>query len=164
VSGGPIDRHLRELRGRVPGGPLRRRRILGELRAHLEDAAQEEQRSGRTHEQAEQIAVERFGMPFEERAPRRAAWIAAPVVACVIVAAVAAVLSQGGGAGRPQARGPVIPYSSVPWCGTQTSKQIRPGVKVCRPRPAVGTIGVPATPVSALPAGATPGSDPGSAS
>jgi hypothetical protein len=162
VSDGPVRRHMRELRGRVPGGPLRRRRILGEARAHLEDAADREQQTGRTREEAERLAVERFGMPFAERRARRTMRVAVPAAAAVITAAGLLLVMYGRGAGnRPQAHGPVIPYSSVPLCGTQTWKQMRAGVMVCRPQPAVGTIGVPAWPVWL--AGVTPGSHRGPA-
>ena len=165
MSGGSIHDHLRELRGRVAGGPLRRRRILGEVRAHLEDAASEEERAGHTRDEAERIAVERFGVPFAERQRRSMTRVAVPAVAAVIAVAGLIVAVQGRGAGsRPQAHGPAIPYSSVPLCGTMTWRQVRFGTMACRPAPAVATIGVPAYPVGKLPRGVTPGPGPGSAS
>ena len=119
MSDGPIHSYLHELRGRVPGGPLRRRRVLGEIRAHLEDAAEKEQEAGRTREEAERLAVERFGVPFADRQRRWATRIAPPVVVGVIVvAAVAVAVESRGGAGQPRALSPPMPYGSVPICGS----------------------------------------------
>jgi negative regulator of sigma E activity len=170
VSDGPIHSYLRELRSRVPGGPLRRRRVLGELRAHLEDAAEKEQKAGRTHEEAERLAVERFGVPFADRQRRWATRIAPPVVAGVIVAAAVAVaLESRGNAGKPQAQSPPIPYSSVPLCGSAgsgatpagstataaNSRRERILLMACRPRPAVAAQRFTIAAIGRLPDGAT---------
>jgi hypothetical protein len=165
VSDGPIHRHLRRLRGRVPGGPLRRRRILAELRAHLEDAADEEQQAGRPREDAERVAVERFGVPFPERRRRRATRIAVPAgVAVVVVAAVAAALASRGGGSTPRALSPAVPWASVPVCASAGSGPVPASTPVtrgsphtrflpCRPRPAVGTPRVAISVIGALPQG-----------
>ena len=167
MSDGPIHRHLRELRARVPGGPLRRRRVVAEMRAHLEDAAAEEQRAGRAREDAERLAVERFGVPFADRRQGWGTLIVLPaVVGIIVVAAVALAVASRGGAGRPRALSPAVPYSSVPTCPSARSGPVtaitvvnggpvRVRFAACRPRPAVGTHRAKISPVGRLPDGAT---------
>lgn len=169
MTDGPIQRYLHELRGRVPGGPLRRRRVLGELRAHLEDAAEKEQEAGRTREEAERLAVERFGVPFPDRQRRWVSWIPLPLgVGVIVVAAVAVAVESGGSAGQPHARTAAIPYDSVPFCSSAGSGptpstatamiagRMRIVAVACRPQPAVGTPRSPVAVVgSSLPDGAT---------
>lgn len=172
MSDGPIHSHLHELRSRVPGGPLRRRRVLGELRAHLEDAAAKEQEAGRSREDAERLVVERFGVPFPDRQRRWATRIAPPaVVAVIVVAAVAVALESRGSADQPHALSAAIPYGSVPFCSSAGSGptpstttavvagRVRVVALACRPRPAVGTPRTPIAPIGRLmpSVGAAPG-------
>ncbi len=56
-----VEEYLRELGRRLSVGPVRRRRILRELEAHLLDATAEEERGGRSRQDAERRATERLG-------------------------------------------------------------------------------------------------------
>ncbi len=109
----PIDRLLAELRDELAGLSWRARRtLLAEARAHLDDAAAEEEGAGRDRLAAEQRACARFGSAAEygrvarADAPRRRRLAAGLAGAAIAVLAAVAVIGLGGsGAKRaPSAR------------------------------------------------------------
>jgi hypothetical protein len=59
------DRYLRELAARVAGSRRARRRLLTEIRDHLDDAATAHRSAGMQPLQAEQRALELLGRPAE---------------------------------------------------------------------------------------------------
>jgi hypothetical protein len=59
----PIAAYLAELAPQVPGGPLRRRRVLGEIETHLRLLVAEAEAGGASPTAAVEVAVERFGQP-----------------------------------------------------------------------------------------------------
>jgi hypothetical protein len=101
-----IQEYLRELERRLRVGPMRRRRILRELEAHLLDSAAEEERTGLSRLEAERRAIERLGSVDDlvarfntarRRRPSGRLIAVAAVVGFVTVALVlSAVLITGG--------------------------------------------------------------------
>jgi hypothetical protein len=59
----PTETYLRELRAALPPLPLRRRRIVAEVRDHFECAVATERRRGATRPEAERRACARLGPP-----------------------------------------------------------------------------------------------------
>lgn len=112
-SGDPRETILRALARQLPGGPLRRRRVLTELADHIDDAVDDLCGSGLPREEAIEVAVRRLGdaetiaHTFDLTRARTArrprlrvrhslAWMM--VAAMSLVTAVAAELPQASGA------------------------------------------------------------------
>jgi DNA-binding transcriptional ArsR family regulator len=111
VTDDPRERFVRALRRGLRCGPLKRRRVLREITAHLDDTVAELQASGMTEPASVQEALRRLGdagaitsafrkvRPGRSRSVRRLrspAWVA--VGAMSLVTAWAAELPQASGA------------------------------------------------------------------
>jgi hypothetical protein len=113
VTDDPRERFLSALKRELCGGPLTRRRVLGEIAAHLDDIVSELEACGCSERAAVEEAVRRLGdvgmitTAFREvrserrrwsrvRSLRSPAWIA--VAAMSLVTAWAAELPQASGA------------------------------------------------------------------
>jgi hypothetical protein len=128
----PIDRLLAELRVELAGLSWRARRtLLAEARAHLDDAAAEEQGAGLDRLAAERRAGERFGSAAEygrvarADAPRRRRGLAAglAVTGIAMLAAVAVIGLGGSGAKRAPSARAAAPAVSVAG-GTATERAV----------------------------------------
>lgn len=109
-----VDEYLAELRRSLRGGPVARRRILSEIRAHLEDALRQEQAAGYESAEAERRAVARVGQaevlaaafskkPRRNGGAARGRVIGATVsAACVVfaTAVIVAIFTETSGDGR----------------------------------------------------------------
>lgn len=91
-----IEDYLRELRTKLDVGPLRRRRILREIEGHLLDSVHEARIAGASRQEAERLAIERFGTVhtlasrFSEPSPRRSRHL---ITSFASVAALGALLA-----------------------------------------------------------------------
>jgi hypothetical protein len=107
-----IERYLRELAEALP--PLRRRRVLAEVEAHLADAAARYEAAGRYRGEAEELAVAEFG-PADVVARRLTAELAhrasRPAAALVLAAAVLFVVPLYG---LPENTLPPAPWEELP--------------------------------------------------
>lgn len=137
-----IDGYVRELGRLLPVGPLARRRVLAEARAHLDDLADEAEAGGLDQRAAQLSAVDRFGEPDavaasfgvgRRRSPVRLSRpraVAAVLVAGATAAAIALALSLpdepptpgAAAAGRIDEAGRVVepPAERPPPVGTST--------------------------------------------
>jgi dipeptidyl aminopeptidase/acylaminoacyl peptidase len=116
----PIACLLADVRRELSGQSWRRRRaLLAEVRAHLEDAADDEQACGLDRASAEQRACDRFGpagdfgrlVQKDTRSHRRAAGLALAGVALGALVTVAAVSVLSAGPGRPPQQAELIAFS-----------------------------------------------------
>jgi hypothetical protein len=111
VTDDPRERFERKLRRGLRCGPLKRRRVLREITAHLDDTVAELQASGTAEPAAVQEALRRLGDPgtitsaFRKVRPERARWVRplrspawVAVGAMSLVTAWAAELPQASGA------------------------------------------------------------------
>jgi hypothetical protein len=93
-----IDECLRELASRLDGSRRTRRRVLTEIRDHLEDAVDAHLDAGMPSAEAEQLALERLGPPaslaaaWEARCSRQRTRRRGRVGMLVAAAAVASLL------------------------------------------------------------------------
>jgi hypothetical protein len=96
----PIVRYLRARRRELNLGPLRKRRILREIEAHLLDAVEDALTKGGRRLESERVAVERLGPPelvAEQFTRKRRYWPAAAFASLAVAAAAAVVAPQIGG-------------------------------------------------------------------
>lgn len=149
-----IDGYVRELARLLPLGPLARRRVLAEARAHLDDLADEAEGHGLDDRAAQLAAVDRFGEPHvvaasyasdDRRSPARPIALGAALAGLVIAGVLVALVARGAGDGA----GPA-PFASPP-----TSD---PGASLPAPTdpPPAGSTFAPVTEQPALPASPPP--------
>lgn len=93
-----IEEYLSELRAKLRVGPFRKRRILREIEGHLLDAVHEARIAGIGRQEAERLAIERFGSPrqladrFDHGRNRFSRFrVAAVALAAIAVGAAAAL-------------------------------------------------------------------------
>ena len=87
-----IDAYLAELERRLQVGALRRRRILAETEDHLHSAANDLRASGTSRNEAERIAVDRFGGAGDVAARFNRRWRLYTRLAAAAVLASAGIL------------------------------------------------------------------------
>lgn len=106
-----VEAYGEDLAWRLRVGRRGRRRIVGEVTAHLADLVAEEEAAGHTPQAAARRATERFGAPRElaEEFNRDCALHSARVAAWTLVACVAAAV---GAAGLEQGGAPAVPWPS----------------------------------------------------
>lgn len=119
----PIDRYLDRLLAELSGSAADVRRVLAEAEEHLRDAAREEAERGLPEEEAQRLAVERFGSPrvvarrFGGSLPVRAvagaiAWDLVPFTAIGLIAiGISGTISELLG----RIFGPAFVSGDLPW-------------------------------------------------